>query len=65
MDDLKDWTKVAEHNLHGGLFTQKEQLGQLKSEYDVRSRERRAPKSLNQFAGQDEAEQSEREDEDI
>jgi hypothetical protein len=27
MDDLKDWTKVAEHNLHGGLFTQKEQLG--------------------------------------
>lgn len=58
--------------VYGGLFTEKEKFGMNKTDADVRSRERR-PKSIEDFAGTnkgaststDDADLSEREDEDI
>jgi len=72
-EKLKDTGKLAGKSLTGGHFTDKEKFGFLKTEYDVKSRERRQI-SLEDFAGKSttsysapylDDDLSEREEEDI
>lgn len=69
LEQMKQWANVSENSTLGGKFTDKERFGQLKSEQEIPNRQKRGTRSLNDFAGtaasQEDADLSEREDEDI